>query len=180
VVRQAEEVGMTALTLPGDIPGLLQQGSPVGHPDVTGVRCVIIALHGNDRTARVGFPWTINDEDADTWPLSELHLSLESPTGRAHAAWWLAEKWGKPGPAHLGLAVLGRGWQITAGVWGVWLLPSGPFDELGMEPPASNILRVPSLSSLDPHDPRTLPDGSRWVDVEALRRVVLHGAGRTA
>ena len=33
------------------------------------------------------------------------------------------------------------------------------------------------LEGLDPDDPRTLPDGSRWVDAEALRRVVLHAAG---
>lgn len=39
------------------------------------------------------------------------------------------------------------------------------FDELGTE-------------DLDPlGDDRLLPDGSRWVDAEALRRVVLHVAG---
>ena len=33
------------------------------------------------------------------------------------------------------------------------------------------------LADLDPNDDRRLPDGSRWVDAEALRRVVLHVAG---
>ena len=32
----------------------------------------------------------------------------------------------------------------------------------------------PALAHLDPTDPRTLPDGSRWVDAEALRLVCLH------
>jgi hypothetical protein len=36
---------------------------------------------------------------------------------------------------------------------------------------------VPALDDLDPEDPRLLPDGSRWVDAEALRRVVCHVAG---
>jgi hypothetical protein len=33
------------------------------------------------------------------------------------------------------------------------------------------------LADLDPNDDRLLPDGSRRVDAEALRRVVLHVAG---
>ena len=36
---------------------------------------------------------------------------------------------------------------------------------------------VPTLADLDPNDPRLLPDGSRWVDAEALRRVVLAVVG---
>ena len=38
----------------------------------------------------------------------------------------------------------------------------------------------PVLLDLDASDPRLLPDGSRWVDAEALRRVVLHVAGVSA
>jgi hypothetical protein len=38
---------------------------------------------------------------------------------------------------------------------------------------------LPALADLDPNDVRLLPDGSRWVDAEALRRVVLHVAGVT-
>jgi hypothetical protein len=38
------------------------------------------------------------------------------------------------------------------------------------------LLRGP-LATLDPNDPRLLPDGSRWVDAEALRLVCLHVAG---
>jgi hypothetical protein len=36
---------------------------------------------------------------------------------------------------------------------------------------------VPTIADLDPTDHRRLPDGSRWVDAEALRRVVIHVAG---
>ena len=36
---------------------------------------------------------------------------------------------------------------------------------------------VPALANLDPNDPRLLPDGSRWVDAEALRLVCLHAVG---
>ena len=33
---------------------------------------------------------------------------------------------------------------------------------------------IPTLDGLDPNDPTLLPDGSRWVDAEALARVLLH------
>ena len=45
---------------------------------------------------------------------------------------------------------------------------------LGMADPCAT---VPSLVGLDANDDRRLPDGSRWVDAEALRRVALHVAG---
>ena len=148
-----------ALTLPGTIPGLLRRGSPVRHP--LGARgadipCVVIACHTNDRTCVVGYPWPLNHEQADSWPLADLALDLTDATGRTHAAWW---------------SLVNGGPSITA-----WTAPPDAHAR-GMAGllPLYESSRL--LSDLDPTDPRLLPDGSRWVNAEALRRVVLHVAG---
>ncbi len=115
------------------------------------------------------------------WPVTAalLGLDLTDETGRLHAEWFLADRWGCPRGARL--TVLGRGWAIGEGSWGKWILPSpaGGFvpGMLGPRDGPSNILVVPSLAALDPEDNRLLSDGSRWVFAEVLKRLVLHVAG---
>ncbi len=77
-----------------------------------------------------------------------LRLDLEDKTGRAHAAWWLA---GQP-------AQYGTSWR-------------------GLTKRQVSRHIVGEFPTLDPADPRLLPDGSRCVDAEALRLVCLHVAG---
>ena len=102
------------LTLPGSIPGIIRECSPVHHLDYGDGVCVGVG----SKYADVAFA---NVEARKTVLLSELSLRLSDATGRAHAAWV-----------------------------------------------------VPALAGLSPDDTRTLPDGSHWVDAEALRLMVLH------
>ncbi len=88
-------------------------------------------------------------------------LDLTDATGRTHASWWwrLAYLKDRDLPA--------EHWTRTAPDFG------GGYGFLGFS--RFDDYRA-TLADLDPDDPRTLPDGSRWVDAEALRRVVLHVA----
>ena len=74
------------LTLPGDLPGLLRQSSPVVGPDgTTGA-----VLDMTDGEVSVG--WT--DWSMKRGPLDKLglRLNLTDPTGRIHAAWWASAR----------------------------------------------------------------------------------------
>jgi len=93
-----------------------------------------------------------------------LSLDLEDATGRAHAAWWLAEK----GPGAYGAGQLLSWVQEGTG----WLLHTDGADFI-----AYNAKSCPDLAHLNPDDSRLLPDGSPWVDAEALRLVCLHVGG---
>lgn len=75
---------MTDLTLPGEIPGLLRRGSPVTHVD--GSRLVVVELDGNDAKLPSGWAFT-----------RLLTLDLSDATGRAHAAWWLLQRYSEVG-----------------------------------------------------------------------------------
>ena len=176
------------LTLPGDIPGLLRRGSPVTVLTVALGPAVVF------RVDRDGF--SVQSDDADEmdgawggYTGSALALDLSDPTGRAHAAWWLVATLRK----QRGLPDVGPGgmWQVDLSEQDhpcYWL--HGPTDPglsvnacpLDLDPDdelqASDPLVAPSLADLDPKDERRLLDGSRWVDAEALRRTVLHVAGR--
>lgn len=113
-------------------------------------------------------------------PLSLLALDLTDATARAHAAWWLADRLDRM-PYH-GLP--------TLCLWpGLWSLAWQDIDRDRLHEVALSsqddgcedfhgAIRVPALANLDLEDTRTLPDGSRWVDAEALRLVCLHVAGR--
>jgi hypothetical protein len=90
------------------------------------------------------------ERDVVRVPLADLALDLTDATGRVHAAWWAQEN-----TPH------GQVWQMHDPVCRFYV-PHG----------------FHGCVDLDPNDPRTLPDGSRWVDAEALRRVVLHVAGQ--
>lgn len=157
---------MSTLTLPGTISGLLRRGSPVLAP---------VSL----RVRAVGRRALVEGEHLDTGMVAladgameapaDVHLDLTDATGRAHAAWWLADKlYRKDGP-HIAASVL-PGQTFGPMRFGLSTISVDhgerwrAFDEMG-------------TNDLDPNDPRLLPDGSRWVDAEALRRVVLHVAG---
>lgn len=162
---------MADLTLPGTIPGLLRRGSPVvvltgRHAGAAGV--VVRMLGGAAEVALElpGAEWIL------TYRLDEIAIDLTDATGRAHAAWWMAERrvpGCRPGEA---------AWYGTEStrLWSLYVAHR-PFD---FAPPDSkwSSEKVAALDGLLPgSDPRLLPDGSRWVDAEALRRVVLHVAG---
>jgi hypothetical protein len=164
---------IAACTLPATIPGLLRRGSPV--TSMSGGAGVIFGLPGYDkgRPSLWGICWQFVIHQTDRPPL----LDLSDATGRAHAAWWLASqiwrardhRWRQP-----------IGWFAGAGAWHLvtsgddpgWASPDRKRGmSVGMEPRT-----IESLRGLDMADARLLPDGSRWVDAEALRRVCLHVA----
>lgn len=162
---------MSALTLPGSIPGLLRFGSPVRHAsDSPRIGMVV----GTAPTfTRVYWCWSGTDDDE-----ADVHLDLTDATGRAHAAWWLA---GEPGAAWVLSCDGYRRWELHGGerprhsLSRAWQGIGADNRRMGMTSMDWQDCR--GLDDLDPDDPRLLPDGSRWVDAEALRRVVLHVAG---
>lgn len=138
------------LTLPGSIPGLLRRGSPVWHPRFG--RGIMLDPADPVNPAvfeRVGNAvWSAQDlRDAPG-----LALDLTDATGRAHVCWWLDMKVRGVSLAMAALCEQPEWWN----------------DEQSCHS---------AIATLDPNDPRTLPDGSRWVDAEALRLVCLHVAG---
>lgn len=164
------------ITLPGDIPGLLRRGSPHISAMVPGCGGVVLNVHP---TRGADVVWRGPDSECDEAergvPLTEIALDLHDATGRAHAVWWLAG--------------IGAAWGcVDKHQAGLWLASHAPRSGIHARrftaeaPKNSSIpkayLVVPSLTDLNPNDPRTLEDGSRAVDAEALRRVVLHVAGR--
>jgi hypothetical protein len=173
---------MNPPTLPGDLPGLLRRGSPALRdlgPYHAPQRCTIVG------ESSCGWPWYAREDggpmgDATallSGPAEHLLLDLSDATGRAHAEWWLAGR-----ALMLGsYAAAQTRWVHERGEreWSI----DAPDDDacLTYSPYAADRdVRVPALADLDPDDPRLMPDGSRWVDAEALRRVCLHVAGRAA
>lgn len=167
---------MADLTLPGDIPGLLRRCSPVVvAEDLHEGKAMTLHALGN------GFASGAVDglSDVCAGHVASLALDLTDATGRAHAAWWLVlqvffvhdpERWswvGERGEREWGVVRCYDGTDARAAEQQWW----APFRDCGVGV-------APSLADLDPSDPRTLADGSPWVDAEALRRVVLHVAGR--
>lgn len=176
------------ITVPGTIPGLLRRGSPIvllteyldsyfRAPAGSGG----VVSFKNDERAWVALTASGTREDAflEVAALDCIALDLTDATGRAHASWWLARQqpsyhWPRHQPIETVAFLAGSyGWCL-AGMseshrgWGY---PGKVGQHVGILPP-----KLPCLDGLDPRDPRTLNDGSRLVDVEALRRVVLHTA----
>lgn len=164
---------MADLTLPGDIPGLLRRGSPVvatiaeymdGWAD--GTRGIYV-MPDSERPTRACIAVESMPSYGEflAWPLlSRCTLDLTDATGRAHASMWLG--------AHAGL-LHGTSSDVRPVPGGNILIVEGG--------PRSRIWHsrdVPAIAHLDPDDLRTIADGSRWVDAEALRLVCLHVAGR--
>ena len=176
-----------ALTLPGTIPGLVQMGSRVVRLDGIG---------GPPLRDHIGGPllpsytvvevfddylWIARTRECLGCEAGQVAMDLTDATGRAHAAWWL----GGVG-ASLHLACDGhRRWELHGGerpresALRAWEGIGPDARRLRGVPPEYgwDAEDVPALATLDPTDPRLLPDGSRRVDAEALRRVCLHVAG---
>lgn len=164
-----------SLTLPGTLPGLLRRGSPV-HGD-NDMRGVVVRIDATSVAIAWDFPLDPENGDGcvveDDYGLDSpsLSLDLEDVTGRAHAAWWLAAKVTKHPiilSARLGYRHSEHG---GFGWWLDWESPTMTGEAMLNEPIEQ------ALSGLNLHDPRILPDGSRWVDAEALRLVCLHVGG---
>ena len=146
---------MDDLTLPGSIPGLLRRGSPVTQGARSGV---VVHLWEADMASVAWAP--PHDAASDCcWAVDRLALDLTDATGRTHATWW----WRRV-----------RHDDVPAEHW-IRVAP-----EMGGSYGAAGLAGYEEFAlPLDLTDPRRLPDGSRWVDAEALRRVVLHVAGVT-
>ena len=148
-------------------------------------------------------PYVAEGNDAprgSAWSHSHLALRLDLEPGRACAAWWLAQQVAelRARGTSASFDYCGRGsvrgapngsgspgWLIQ--IHGLGRVPNpgwgkGPEDHIfvadlydwpGYGGGASS---CPTLTGLDPDDPRVLSGGSRWVDAEAPRRLVLSTA----
>jgi hypothetical protein len=165
------------LTLPGDIPGLLRRGSPVWRARaVGGLRCV--CLTGAEGTAAVVLA-ARSDKCTEWYKSTELVLDLSDPTARLHALLWLATQKvatidavadDMTGPIVDAIYWAWAGWEDDTGAPLGW--------ELNLWSARYFFLNDDVLVDLNHRDVDTLADGSRAVDAEALRRIVLHVAGR--
>lgn len=86
-------------------------------------------------------------------------LDPTDATGRAHLAWAVVERLPFAAPRTI------VGWMYSDSGWSAWQL----LGSANQWPEGRSI-----VADLDPNDPTTLPDGSRWVDCEALIRVANH------
>lgn len=172
---------MNKVTLPGSIPWLLRRGSPVIGKD-SGQEGVISYISDLG-----SFPISILSFDED-WLVvkrncNDLLLDLEDPTGRAHAIWWLATNVKIDCIDFSGIRFC-TAWRNR---WNLLSeddrLDSGEGDANDiiafsyMNSVSSYHIKIKELETLDSDDKKLLPDGSRWVDAEALRRICLHVAG---
>lgn len=175
--QSTSDVCYEDVRLPGSLPRFLRECSPVAlmrqiDRDIpVGTRGVVLRVV-DANTFIVAFCWSTPPHNGDDEVIAEvsgedIEALLTDATGRAHAAWWLAKaddaRWSK------------------AAIHGVWNLTTLKQDPAYLTTYGAHNawINVPSLADLDPNDPRLLPDGSRWVDAEALRRVCRHVAGVT-
>lgn len=166
----APDIGtLRGLTLPGTIPGLLRRGSPcrrltLGDP----VMQEPVLVHAvTDRARWDGDDGTepcaeIRSGPRTWWPCRALALDLTDPTGRAHAAWWLAYKF------HPDMNPTCSHFERRNGSW--WLVVAGARHHCVWDD------RTIGIDS-DSLDEVRLPDGTHACLAEALRLVCLHVAG---
>jgi len=160
-----------SLTLPGTIPGLLRRCSPVLDPINNRTGLVMGVPAG---TARVCMVAVDSPAIVTGYHAEQLHLDLSDATGRTHACWWLSEKLGS---------------DERTSPFAVWQYDIGPEDPDGgmmflfgaqdVAPSETTAEWIDLIDDMDCRESntRTLEDGSRWIDVEALRRICLHVAG---
>lgn len=160
------------LTLPGTIPGLLRRGSPVWLLPEDGYdpqRAVVVGVAGGIASVT----WWMDDHAiaicVDGVPLDEIAADLTDATARAHAAWWVADR----------CRPVVR-WLWVHNAMGLWVQQGWDEEdrEVFWQALVDGPLRLDDLDCVTVQA-RLLPDGSRWVDAEALRRVVAHLAGVT-
>lgn len=148
--------------LPGNIPGLVQDGSPVAWRGQAGWTVVRVRHEAHD--AMIAHKWT---GEVRWVSLDDLELDLEQRTGRTHALWSLMSAMGRGVDPYVEWRHIGNG-RWTASRFLEFRVPGRCVNRAGADAEMS------ALADLDPYDPYTLADGSRWVDAEALRRVRWH------
>lgn len=184
-MQQATAAQLRALTVPGTLPGVIRNCTPVRVNDGTvSYRTISTGTRGK-MAGLVGTPPA---------PLRHCAVDLTDATGRAHVAWALAVHLARcpidfalvswrynSMPCNRGEYAWDLSWELRRARWsdgghvseeryGLYLVPQ-PLEE------AESQKVIPALAGLDPCDPTRLPDDSRWVDAEALRRVALHVLG---
>lgn len=181
-MRQATAAQLRALTVPGTLPGVIRNCTPVRVNDGTvSYRTISTGTRGS-MAGLVGTPPA---------PLGHCAVDLTDATGRAHVAWALAVHLARRPidfalvswrynsmPCDRGQYAWDLSWELRRARWATSghvhemrharSIGPQPLDEAGPQEV------IPALVGLDPCDPARLPDGSRWVDAEALRRVALH------
>lgn len=164
-------------------PAVLRFGTPVcsNNPERTYKgQAVILSVDPGRNEARVAYAHGLvyPNEWVD---LDDIALDLTDATGRAHLAWWI----GGVG-ASLHMACDGhRRWELHGGerpresVSRAWEGIGAESRRLRGSPPMYgwDADDMPALDTLDPDDPRLLPDGSRLVDALALSLIARHVAG---
>lgn len=159
---------MSDLTLPAFIPGLIRNGTPLmvwgGH-----TRWPALAMGFSEtvgagsrewlHVANHGFPNRI-----DLVKTASASVDLTDATGRDHAAKCLGRAGGDGDPL--------AAWMIRPLSGHRWSLGVATSTYL-----AGRIWALDCPIDLDPNDDTRLPDGSRRVDAEALRLVMLHVFG---
>lgn len=160
--RCSPVVNAIARGLPDDAEDVYPNGA------LTGLVCGVM-------TGRAIIAWDCC-EQWDRVNFAGLALDLTDATGRAHLAWWIHEH-------HCAW------WETASGVCPGSLVASHSLRiyAVGAHYPDSpdtyswTERDIPALATLDPNDPRRLPDGSRLVDALALSLVGRHllaGGGR--
>lgn len=169
---------MSELTLPGDIPGPLRRGSPVIYQPRPRYQTSCLWRPGAEvvvlTTWRRGEAMWVDVADAggtESHPVICVALDLTDATGRAHAGLWLAHTLCPEIPE-----VVWAGLGVST--WTSWDVPRFNLTTVTREGRERRSVAQLGADDLNPDDPRRLPDGSRWVDAEALRLVCLHVAGR--
>lgn len=179
-MRQATAAQLRALTVPGTLPGVIRNCTPVRVNDGTvSYRTISTGTRGK-MASLVGTPPA---------PLGHCAVDLTDATGRAHVAWALAVHLARRPidfalvswrynslPCARGEYAWDLSWELRRRRWDRHVSELRHARSIGPQPldEAGPHEVIPALVGLDPCDPARLPDGSRWVDAEALRRVALH------
>ncbi len=184
-MQQATAAQLRALTVPGTLQGVIRNCTPGRVNDGT------VSYRTISTGTRGGMAGLVGTPPA---PLGHCAVDLTDATGRAHVAWALASHFA--GCLVDGALVSWRyysspcdrgeyAWDLSWEAWRTRLSDGGHVSEerygLSLVPQplseADSHKLIPDLVGLDPCDRTRLPDGSRWVDAEALRRVALHVLG---
>ena len=202
-MKKATAAQLAALTVPATVPGVLRRGTPVvpteagawheprsGRP---GRPCSATAASVARGAPVEGYDSVYLCDWGNT-PIAACNVDLTDATGRAHVAWAIAAHYARPpidpvlvswrynsSPCDRGEHAWDLSWEARRTRWsdgghvseerhGLYLVPQ-PLEEA--EPQKV----IPALAGLDPCDDTRLPDGSRWVDAEALRIVALDVLG---
>lgn len=156
------------LTLPGGLAGWLRKCSPVRVTRALEIQGVIVAKPTRDQSLILWVDSMLSPPQAKWEHNHKVSLDLGDATGRVHAAWFCPE----------GQGYARRNYSQLLQADDPWIYVNGHLYRAkeDCDPSLSLAALVPTLAHLNPSNPRLLPDGSRWVDAEALRLVCLHVA----